>query len=233
MRPMAASLPELWGDPDRIRRLEAVLSSKDQSRSRIRPGKCGGDRRYAAAEGFLFGADPERLPRRRGASAPAALSASYASPMGRAATASSWRWRGLEVLSVDISPDRARPRPAPSPRTGPGAVLAFEEANLATWQWPRDEFDAVVAIFIQFAGHAARPRGDLCRDRRGAEARRPSLDAGLSAGADRLWHRRTAGSGEHVHRSAATPSLRRPGDPLAPAHDSALSEGKAHRASRP
>jgi hypothetical protein len=36
--------------------------------------------------------------------------------------------------------------------------LKFEEANLATWDWPVDAFDAVVAIFFQFAGPGLRSR---------------------------------------------------------------------------
>lgn len=64
--------------------------------------------------------------------------------------------RGLDVLAVDFSPAAlAKSRKLATER---GVTLAIEEADLNTWSWPPAAFDAVVAIFIQFAGPALRDR---------------------------------------------------------------------------
>ena len=34
----------------------------------------------------------------------------------------------------------------------------FVQADIFNWEWPQEEYDAVVGIFIQFAGPAERPR---------------------------------------------------------------------------
>jgi SAM-dependent methyltransferase len=36
--------------------------------------------------------------------------------------------------------------------------MEFEQADLINWRWPQNQYDAVVAIFIQFAGPEARRR---------------------------------------------------------------------------
>jgi cyclopropane fatty-acyl-phospholipid synthase-like methyltransferase len=57
---------------------------------------------------------------------------------------------GLDVLSVDISPialEKAQRLAA-----NRGVTITTEVANLATWNWGAERFDAIVAIFIQFAG---------------------------------------------------------------------------------
>lgn len=36
--------------------------------------------------------------------------------------------------------------------------IEFEQADLINWRWPQNQYDAVVAIFIQFAGPEARRR---------------------------------------------------------------------------
>jgi SAM-dependent methyltransferase len=113
------------------------------------------DRRYAGAEGFLFGRAPNTF---------LAAEAHRLSPGGRVLCLADGEGRngvflalrGLDVLSVDISGvalARARGFAAES-----GARLAFEEANLASWHWPPAEFDAVVGIFFQFAGPRLRER---------------------------------------------------------------------------
>lgn len=64
--------------------------------------------------------------------------------------------RGCDVLSVDISPvavEKARRLAARR-----GVRLAFEIADLGAWQWPREAFDAIVCIFIQFATPTERAR---------------------------------------------------------------------------
>lgn len=58
--------------------------------------------------------------------------------------------QGFDVHSVDSSPvglskanKLARER---------GVSIELEEADLLNWRWPPDQFDAIVAIFIQFTG---------------------------------------------------------------------------------
>src|ERR1700693_4720708 len=64
--------------------------------------------------------------------------------------------RGLDVLSIDFSPVAlAKARKLAGER---GVTLATEEADLDTWVWPDAAFEAVAAIFIQFAGPALRDR---------------------------------------------------------------------------
>src|SRR5262249_20638653 len=145
MRPMAACG---WRS-----RLEDILSSKDQQIED--QAREAWDRRYAAAEGFLFGRAPNAF------LAAEAYRLSRGQRVlcladGEGRNGVFLALKGLDVLSVDISPvalAKARAFAAEA-----GAVLAFEEANLATWSWPREAFDAVVAIFIQFAGPGLRAR---------------------------------------------------------------------------
>jgi SAM-dependent methyltransferase len=57
--------------------------------------------------------------------------------------------QGLDVLSVDYVPaaqEKARALAAQW-----GVTLGTECADLAHWQWPRDRFDLVAAIMIQFS----------------------------------------------------------------------------------
>ena len=64
--------------------------------------------------------------------------------------------RGLDVHSVDFSPVAlAKARALASAR---GVTLRFEQADVLNWAWPTAQFDLVVAIFVQFATAAERPR---------------------------------------------------------------------------
>jgi len=64
--------------------------------------------------------------------------------------------RGLEVQAVDGSPVAlAKARRLAQAR---GVDIDLVEADLATWAWPCEAFDAVVAIFIQFADPEMRVR---------------------------------------------------------------------------
>ncbi|HUZ65956.1 MAG TPA: class I SAM-dependent methyltransferase [Acetobacteraceae bacterium] len=57
--------------------------------------------------------------------------------------------QGLDVLSVDFAePALAKARKLAIARR---AFVTFERADLREWEWGFDRFDAVVAIFIQFA----------------------------------------------------------------------------------
>ena len=62
--------------------------------------------------------------------------------------------QGCEVVSVDISPlglEKARKLAAQR-----NVAIDFQCADLMNWDWPREVFDAVVCIFIQFATPAER-----------------------------------------------------------------------------
>jgi len=64
--------------------------------------------------------------------------------------------RGMDVLSLDFSPpaqEKARKL-----AVARGVAIRTETADLRHWAWPRCAFDAVVAIFIQFAPPDFRPR---------------------------------------------------------------------------
>lgn len=56
---------------------------------------------------------------------------------------------GLDVLSVDFSaPGLAKAKALAEQKR---VTMRFEQADLTAWTWPEDRFDAVAAIFIQFA----------------------------------------------------------------------------------
>jgi cyclopropane fatty-acyl-phospholipid synthase-like methyltransferase len=63
--------------------------------------------------------------------------------------------QGLDVLAVDFSPTALeKSRKLAAER---GVALRTEQADLAAWNWPREEFDVVVGIFFQFATPEQRP----------------------------------------------------------------------------
>jgi SAM-dependent methyltransferase len=113
------------------------------------------NQRYAGAEGYLFGREPNRfLAAEAHRLKPGQKALCLADGEGRNGTFLAAR--GLDVLSLDLSPVAlAKARVLAAERA---VTLKFEEANLATWDWPVDAFDAVVAIFIQFAGPGLRGR---------------------------------------------------------------------------
>lgn len=62
--------------------------------------------------------------------------------------------RGLEVTAFDFSPvavEKARKLAA-----GRGVGVRYEVASVYDWTWPQGAFDAVAAIFVQFADPAMR-----------------------------------------------------------------------------
>ena len=113
------------------------------------------DQRFSKAEGYLFGSEPNRfLAAEAHRLKPGQRVLCLADGEGRNGTFLAGR--GQDVLSVDISPVAlAKARTLAAER---GVALKFEEVNLATWDGPVEAFDAVVAIFIQFAGPALRGR---------------------------------------------------------------------------
>lgn len=110
------------------------------------------NQRYAG-EAYLFGERPNAfLAREAGRLARGARVLAVADGEGRNGV-----WlaeQGCSVLSLDASPvaqDKARRLAAAR-----GVTLDFELADLTAWAWPEAAFDAIAAIFIQFAGPALR-----------------------------------------------------------------------------
>jgi len=110
------------------------------------------DERYAQ-EGYLFGTEPnEFLVSQRHLLKPGMSCLAVADGEGRNGV---WlAQQGLHVLSVEASAvalDKAR-----NLAQQRGVAIDFEQADLALWQWGEHRFDAVAAIFIQFAPPALR-----------------------------------------------------------------------------
>jgi len=61
---------------------------------------------------------------------------------------------GMDVLSVEAS--AVALEKAKKLAQLRGVQIEFEQADLENWEWGEDRFDAVAAIFIQFAGPALR-----------------------------------------------------------------------------
>jgi SAM-dependent methyltransferase len=64
--------------------------------------------------------------------------------------------QGCAVSATEISPV-ALEKAAKLAR-GRNVSVSFVRADILNWEWPREEFDAVVGIFIQFATQDERPR---------------------------------------------------------------------------
>lgn len=64
--------------------------------------------------------------------------------------------QGCQVTATEISPV-ALEKAAKLAR-GRNVTVDLVQADILNWDWPREEFDAVVGIFIQFATPAERPR---------------------------------------------------------------------------
>lgn len=106
------------------------------------------DRRFATAKGFLFGSDPNRwLEQSAHWIRPGARVLSIADGEGRNGV---WlAQHGFRVTAFDLSPigvERAREFAASR-----GVTLDLQIASLAQWPWHTASFDAVAAIFVQFA----------------------------------------------------------------------------------
>jgi SAM-dependent methyltransferase len=106
------------------------------------------DARYSAP-GYLFGTAPAAfLAREGGRLAPGSRVLSVADGEGRNAV---WLARqGHDVTAFDasgVAVAKARRLAGEA-----GVEVAFHKADVAGWDWTPEAFDAVVAIFIQFAG---------------------------------------------------------------------------------
>jgi len=123
--------------------------------SRFRNPRETWDQRYAAADGFLFGEAPNtwlasaaRLLR------PGMRVLSVADGEGRNGV---WLAKlGCRVTAFDISPvavERARGHAASR-----GVDIDLRVGDVEHWQWTPEAFDAVAAVFIQFAPPEVRAR---------------------------------------------------------------------------
>ena len=106
------------------------------------------DGRYSKADGFLFGETPNEW---------LVCAARYLSPGARVLSVADGEGRngvwlaqkGMRVTAFDISPvgvERARDYAQRA-----GVALDLEVAEAGQWTWEPEAFDAVAAIFIQFA----------------------------------------------------------------------------------
>ncbi len=108
-----------------------------------------------AAEAYVFGTAPnDFLAREAHRLSPGAKVLAVADGEGRNGVFLAER--GMNVLSLDFSP-QARAKAERLARAR-GVTLQCETADLRHWAWPEAAFDAVVAIFIQFATPEFRPR---------------------------------------------------------------------------
>ncbi len=105
------------------------------------------DERYSG-EDYHFGTEPnEFLKSQRSLFKPGMLCLAVADGEGRNGV-----WlaaQGLHVLSVDasaVAQDKARKLAQQR-----SVTVQFEQVDLMQWSWGESRFDAVVAIFIQFA----------------------------------------------------------------------------------
>jgi cyclopropane fatty-acyl-phospholipid synthase-like methyltransferase len=108
-----------------------------------------------AGEEYLFGTAPNKfLASQAGSFGDGMRVLSVADGEGRNAV-----WlaeQGCQVTATEISPV-ALEKAAKLAR-GRNVAVDLVLADILNWDWPREEFDAVVGIFIQFATPAERPR---------------------------------------------------------------------------
>jgi SAM-dependent methyltransferase len=108
-----------------------------------------------ASENYVFGTEPNAfLAREATRLAPGSRVLAVADGEGRNGVFLAER--GMDVLSVDFSPN-ARKKAEALARAR-GVTLKTETADLREWRWPDAAFDAVAAIFVQFAAPDFRPR---------------------------------------------------------------------------
>ena len=114
------------------------------------------NQRFAdAGEAFVFGERPNHFLVAEAARLPSgARVLSVADGEGRNSV---WLARqGHRVHAVEFSPAALSKAAAFAERLG--VTVEFERADVLEWAWPVADYDAVVAIFIQFATPAERPR---------------------------------------------------------------------------
>lgn len=108
-----------------------------------------------AGEEYLFGTAPNKFLAAQAENFGAGMRVlSVADGEGRNAV-----WlaeQGCKITATEISPV-ALEKAAKLAR-GRNVTVDLVQADILNWVWPREEFDAVVGIFIQFATPAERPR---------------------------------------------------------------------------
>ena len=123
------------------------------------------DARFAQA-GYLFGTEPNAfLVRQSRNIAPGGHVLSVADGEGRNGVwlaQQGYCVHTVEASQVAIEKARALARERGIPLASekpiaPGRIL-IEQTDVLTWDWPTREYDAVVAIFIQFASPTQRPQ---------------------------------------------------------------------------
>jgi SAM-dependent methyltransferase len=111
--------------------------------------------RYAAASGYLFGTEPaiflkQHAPRLRPGSRVLCLAD------GEGRNSVYLAGLGMEVTAMDAS-DVALEK-ARALALARNVSVTFREADIATWKWEPGRWDAVLAVFIQFADPALREK---------------------------------------------------------------------------
>ncbi len=118
------------------------------------PGVAVWDRRFAATDEFIFGTEPNRfLLSQAHRFVPGMKVLAVADGEGRNGV---WlSQQGLDVVSVDGS--RTALAKASSLAAQRSVRLETVCADLVSWDWGIEMYDAIVGIFIQFAGPHLRP----------------------------------------------------------------------------
>ncbi|MGZ5919172.1 MAG: class I SAM-dependent methyltransferase [Hyphomicrobium sp.] len=113
------------------------------------------ERRYAAAEEYVFGKEPNYFLASCKPLLPSAGRAlAVADGEGRNSV-----WlaeQGLDVLSLDFSPSAQKKASALARERG--VTIAVEQADVHAWAYPEAAYDVVVEIFTQFSTPAQRAR---------------------------------------------------------------------------
>lgn len=111
--------------------------------------------RYAAAAGYLFGTEPADFVKREAARLPrGARILSVADGEGRNSVhLAGLGMRVTAMDSSDVAQEKAR-----ALALARGVSVDFRLADIEAWKWEPDRWDAVVAVFIQFAGPDLRDR---------------------------------------------------------------------------
>jgi cyclopropane fatty-acyl-phospholipid synthase-like methyltransferase len=111
--------------------------------------------RFEAAPGYLFGTEPNHyLKQQQAQLRPGGRVLCVADGDGRNSV---WLARqGFQVEAFDIA--EAGVRKARALAREQGVAVHYDVADAQTWAWPSARYDAVVAVFIQFADPAQRAR---------------------------------------------------------------------------
>ncbi|MDF0602849.1 class I SAM-dependent methyltransferase [Psychromarinibacter sp. C21-152] len=158
------------------------------------------DARYDR-EDYLFGTEPAKFVVAHGGRVPqGAHVLAVADGEGRNSV-----WlakRGVRVTSMDSSEKGlAKARRLAEEA---GVSVAFRIGDVAHWDWEGESYDAILAVFIQFAPPALRDEIHRGFDK----ALKPGgllLMHGFAPRQVNLRHRRAAGRREHVHAGPAAP----------------------------